>query len=301
MPGHCCHACLTGCSLDLTEGFLFIRSSAAQWQLHIPKQGTMKKKTNDYSSVQKAIEILMAFMPDGREMGTLEISRKLGIHKSTVSRLIGVLTYHNLLKQNGETKKYMLGRVVADLGKVADLSFVNQLQTIAQPIMNKLRDTIGESVALEVMYQNEVTVVSEAPGQSVVRVAFEVNQKVPMHVAAGSKAILAYSPPELVDSCIKGTLQRYTADTVTDPEAFKKRLKQIARKGVAFDRGEFHQDVHSIGAPIFDSMKRPVAAIATCMIESRMKKLLKNDLVSLVKEAADEVSAKIMFSDREAA
>lgn len=239
----------------------------------------------------------MAFMPHGREMGTLEISRKLGMHKSTVSRLIGVLTYHNLLKHNVETKKHMLGRVVADLGKIADLSFVNQIQTIAQPIMNELRDEVGESVALEVMSQDEVMVVSEAPGQSVVRVAFMVNDKVPLHVAAGAKAILAFSPPEFIDFCIKGTLERYTPNTITDPELFKKRLKQIAEKGVAFDRGEYNEDVHSLGAPIFDYTKKPVAAIAICMIESRMKSLLKDNLVDLVKEAAAEVSAKIILSE----
>lgn len=239
----------------------------------------------------------MAFMPHGQEMGTLEISRKLEMHKSTVSRLVGVLTYHNLLKHNVESKKYMLGRIVADLGKVADRSFINQIQTIAQPIMNELRDSVGESVALEVTSQNDVIIVSEAPGQSVVRVAFKVNNKVPLHVAAGAKAILAFSSPEHIDQCIKAPLERYTPNTITDPDIFKKQLKQIARQGVAFDRGEYHDDVHSLGAPVFDYTSKPVAAIAICMIESRMKLLLKGDLVSLVKEAAAKISSAICHSE----
>lgn len=257
----------------------------------------MRKKTNEYTSVQKAIEILLAFFPHGQEMGTLEISRKLGMHKSTVSRLIGVLTYHNFLKHNLETKKYMLGRVISDLGKVADMSFINQIQTIAQPIINKLRDSVGESVALEVRSQNDVVIISEAPGQSVVRVAFQVNNKVPLHVAAGAKAILAFSSPEQVDLCIGDQLERFTPHTITDHDTFKKHLKKIARQGVAFDRGEYHEEVHSLGAPVFDSANKPVAAIAICMIENRMKSLVKGDLVSQVKEAAAKISSGISHSE----
>ena len=75
----------------------------------------MKKKPEEYSSVRKAIEILMAFTPHNQDMGTLELSQKLGIHKSSVSRLLGVLTYHGLLQQDPITKKYKLGKVTAEI------------------------------------------------------------------------------------------------------------------------------------------------------------------------------------------
>ena len=65
----------------------------------------MIKKSDDYLSVQKAIEILMAFTPHGGEMGTIEISRKLGLNKSTVSRILGVLANHNLLQHSPGSKK----------------------------------------------------------------------------------------------------------------------------------------------------------------------------------------------------
>jgi len=50
------------------------------------------KKPDDYVSVQKALQILLAFETQNRAMGTMEISALLEIHKSTVSRLLNVLT-----------------------------------------------------------------------------------------------------------------------------------------------------------------------------------------------------------------
>ena len=47
-----------------------------------------ENKAVEYSSVQKAIGILLSFIPDNKAMGNQELSKSLGMNKSTVSRLI---------------------------------------------------------------------------------------------------------------------------------------------------------------------------------------------------------------------
>ena len=184
----------------------------------------MKQRPDDYGSVQKAIEILMAFTPHNHDMGTLELSEKLGIHKSSVSRLLGVLTYHCLLQQDPSTKKYKLGKATADLGRAISRSHSIQLVSIAQPFMDRLRDSVGESVSLEVISGSSVILVTESPGPPPVSVAFNVGERVPLHVASGAKAILAFSPRELIDHFIKGKLRRYTPNTISNPKIFKSQL-----------------------------------------------------------------------------
>ena len=51
-----------------------------------------------HRAVEKALDLLIAFTPYNREMGTLELSEKMGFHKSTVSRLLHVLTRKGLLQ-----------------------------------------------------------------------------------------------------------------------------------------------------------------------------------------------------------
>lgn len=257
----------------------------------------MKQKPEDYSSVQKAIEILKAFIPNNPQMGTLELSQKLGLHKSTVSRLLGVLTYHQLLQHDPKTKKYMLGKTAADLGKAITQSLSTQLVRIAQPFMDRLRDTVRESVSLEVMSGNAVVLATEAPGPPPVSVAFNVGERVPFHVASGAKAIFAFSPPELIDRYITGELKSYTPNTITDPSVFRKVLKEIRLQGVAFDRGEYNIDVYSIGAPIFDHSERPVAAVSVCAPKYRMKPYVESKIISQLKATAAEISSRLLYAN----
>ena len=74
-----------------------------------------KEKPDDYLSVQKALQILLAFVPHNQEMGTMEVSTLLGIHKSTVSRLLNVLCHYNFLQQDAKTRKFMLGLSAAKI------------------------------------------------------------------------------------------------------------------------------------------------------------------------------------------
>lgn len=253
----------------------------------------MKKKTDEYSSVQKALEILTAFIPDGEQLGTLEISRKLDMHKSTVSRLVGVLSYHEFLVQDKSSRKYMLGPVIAQLCKASSQSYTKDLSAVARPHMDRLRDAIGESVGLEALVGDKIMVIADSPGMSMVRVGFALNSKVAINAAAGAKAILAHLSPESVERMITGELESHTLNSITDFETFEKELKKAKKKGVAFDRGEFDEDVHAIGAPVFGPDGSPVAGLVTCMIESKLKRLLEQDLVEQLTSAAAAISREL--------
>jgi DNA-binding IclR family transcriptional regulator len=257
----------------------------------------MKQKPEEYSSVQKAIGILMAFRPYNRDMGTLELSQKLGIHKSSVSRLLGVLTYHGLLQQDPITKKYKLGKTTADLGRAISRSHSIQLVSIAQPFMDRLRDSVGESVSLEVMSGSSVILATESPGPPPVSVAFNVGERVPLHVASGAKTILAFSPSEFVNKVVKGKLRRYTPNTISNQKMFKSQLAEIRAEGVAYDRGEYNIDVVSIGSPVFNHIKKPIAAISVCAPAYRMKFHNESDLVSQLKKTAADISTQLFYTE----
>jgi len=259
----------------------------------------MKNKSDDYLSVQKAIEILMAFTPHGREMGTIEISRNLDLNKSTVSRILGVLANHNLLQQNPDSKKYILGEGAAAIGRAMGRSLSARLVDIAQPYMNRLRDAVRESVSLEVLTGDRVVIGAEAPGPAATRVAFNTGDKTPFHVASGAKAILAFSSQEMIDYHISGKLARYTEHTITDPARIKKQFREIVKEGVAFDCEEYGLDVYSIGAPIFNHVQKPVAAVSVCSVASRMTPGRKSEIVSHVKATASEISERLFYKDNE--
>lgn len=231
----------------------------------------MKPKVNTHQSVEKALEILMAFTPHNQEMGIVELSEKLGYHKSTVSRLLHVLENHGFLWQHPKTKKYHLGESAADIGRSVIQSLGGRLITIAQPYIDDLRNSVGETVGLEVMSGDSTIMAYTARVPQLVRVIFDVGAKLPVHVATGARAILAFSPPESVDRLLRGKLKRFTPNTVTDPKILKSRLNDFRRQGYSADFGEFDINVYAIAAPIFNHGKRPVVAVVIAALADRMK------------------------------
>ncbi|MCA9927120.1 MAG: helix-turn-helix domain-containing protein, partial [Anaerolineales bacterium] len=82
----------------------------------------MNKQTNKpthIQSIQRAVAIMRSFTETEPELSVMEISRRLGLHKSTVSRMLATLQHERLIDQNPETGKYRLGLGVIGLAGVA--------------------------------------------------------------------------------------------------------------------------------------------------------------------------------------
>ena len=73
-------------------------------------------KTSSVRSIERAITILKAFSPEKEELSVTELGRQLGLHKSTVSRLLTSLQREGLVENNPVTRKYRLGITLVALG-----------------------------------------------------------------------------------------------------------------------------------------------------------------------------------------
>jgi DNA-binding IclR family transcriptional regulator len=238
-------------------------------------------------------------MPRNERTGTLELSKKLGLHPSTTTRLLKVLKKHGFVEQDPETKQYYLGRSNIYLAQAVMTSLQTDLVSIARPYIDNLRDRTNESAGFEVWAGDTTIVAYMSPGPQLVQVSATPGARMPLHVAVGARAILAHLPTEIVDTLLDGELKRYTPNTITDPKVLKKQFREIKRKGVAFDRGELDLDVHVMAAPVFNHSKKPVAAAVIAIPAYRMKSHLRGNTVFLLKEAAAEISARLYYSEED--
>lgn len=245
------------------------------------------------SSTEKALQILLAFTPHNQPLGTMELSKKLDIHKSTVSRLLHLLTDNGFLQQNPDTKKYTLGRRAAEIGNAVMRSLNNEIVATAQPSLHELSETVGESVALEVVSGNAVILAYHCEGRSHIRFSFKLGEQVPMHVAAGSKAILAHRSPEFVELCLKGALRRFTRNTIVSVEAYRAVLAEVRRTGVAYDNGERYEDTRAIAAPILDHGGVAVAAVVIAGPAFRLTSEFMTTAIQPLKDTAARISQRL--------
>jgi DNA-binding IclR family transcriptional regulator len=253
----------------------------------------MVKKTENPSSVEKALKILMFLANRHEGMGTGELSQELDISAPTASRLLSILSKNEFVRKNPVGKKYVLGKSALDIGRFAYRHIGSQLIPIAKPYIDSLRDTIEESAVLEVLAGDSVIIVYRASGPNVVSISVKSGTMVPAHVSPGAKSILAFSLPDIVDSVLKINLPRYTPKTITDIELLKKSFEEIRRKGVAFASGEYNMEVNSMGAPVFNKDGEPIAAVVITMPRYRTKYHKQATLVSNLKETAANISKSL--------
>jgi hypothetical protein len=113
------------------------------------------------------------------------------------------------------------------------------------------------------------------------------------------KALLSRFPEEALERflAVKG-LPRRTANTITDPAAFREHLRTVRRQGYAVDDEENEKGIRCLGAPIFDGTGSPVAAISVSGPVFQMTRKYIQDVVKReVMEAAAEISRRLGSRD----
>ncbi len=255
----------------------------------------MKQTPEKYSSIEKILAILSAFKPHNQEMGTVEISQKLGLHKATVSRILLTLSEHSYLRRNLKTKKFSLGPAILQLARVITQSLENNIIQIAKPHIDGLRDSVKETVVLEVVSGKNTMIAYLAEVPRKIRLAGTLGDVLPLHTAAGAKAILAFSPPELKDSLLPEKLRKHTPNSITDLAVLHQQYAEILECGYSIDNEEHDIGVSAIGAPILNSDEEPVAALVIVGPSQWVTWEGDSSLVPKLKKAAAAISADLYF------
>jgi DNA-binding IclR family transcriptional regulator len=104
------------------------------------------------------------------------------------------------------------------------------------------------------------------------------------------------SEEELLGILPSKELVAYTPHSITDRDALKKDLQQIAEQGYALDNEELDLGVRCVAAPIRDYTRRIVGALSISGPSTRFTdERLDQELVPLVVSASEELSTRLGF------
>ena len=204
-----------------------------------PARADARVRRERLSSVATSIRLLKAFSEDDDELGISELSRRLGLAKSTVHRLAVTLVSEGLLEQDRDNGKYHLGIALFRLGALVRRRM--NVSNEARPYLYDLREKINETVHLAILDGTEIMYVYNLESTQAIRMRSDIGVRKPAHCTAEGQAILAFQPPELIDRVVAAGLASRTPKTITTAEKFtKRRLGRVVRqRGCAIDgRGE---------------------------------------------------------------
>jgi IclR family acetate operon transcriptional repressor len=246
---------------------------------------------NAVRSVDRAAALLLALGESEGEAGVTELARRLGLHKSTASRLLATLEKRGLVEQDDETGRYRLGMVVLRLAETAERTL--DLRAIAMPELDRLARATRETTGLGVAHGDRLLTVAQSDGPNLVAMGDWTGRSVPMHSIASGKILLSAMPEREILRLVKAGLDRYTERTITELEPLLEELARIRRRGYATAFGEFEPGLNAVAAPVYDARGQVAAAVDVWGPSFRITPNRVPELIQQVRASAAAVSVRI--------
>ncbi|HSO90847.1 MAG TPA: IclR family transcriptional regulator [Arthrobacter sp.] len=247
-------------------------------------------------SVDRALAVLQILARDGHA-GVSEIAVEMGIHKSTVSRLLGSLVSREMVQQNSERGKYQLGFGILRLASSIPgrLSLVRE----ARPVLESLAEEFKETVNLAVLRSNFAVNVDQAMGPSTLATYDWVGGLTPLHATSSGKVLLAALSADERDRVLKETgLPARTPRTITNRNKLETQLLDVARDGYGVVREEFEIGLNSMSVPVYNHVGAVIGAVSISGPAFRFDPEKAPGLLEALKQAGLQISAKMGYTGR---
>ena len=242
----------------------------------------VKREKANYmiQSVSHSIDVLEELCKASGEIGVTELSKRLKLHKNNVFRLLATLELRGYVEQNRETEDYRLGVKALQLGQ----AYVAQSSLVARatPILKSLSESIGETVSLVVLQNDQVqfplTIESKRPVKVAPRVAVSIAAK----MNAAGRLLTAQLPD--------ATLAEILAGNTPQDAAIRGQLNELRSSGQIMDRGGIEADVVAICRIVKGNNNAVAGAIEVLAPQYRAKV---ETIVPQVEEAANALSTAL--------
>jgi IclR family transcriptional regulator, acetate operon repressor len=246
---------------------------------------------NAVRSVDRAAALLLALGDSQGEAGVTELARRLGLHKSTASRLLATLQRRGLVEQDGETGKYRLGLVVIRLAERAERTL--DLRGIAMPELERLARLTRETTGLGVLEHDRLLTVAQADGPNLIAVGDWTGRTSPLHCVASGKVLLAALAEREVLRITRLGLVAHTDRTITELEPLLEELARIRRRGYATAIGEYEPGMNAVAAPVHDARGAVVAAVDIWGPAFRIPPRRMPELIAGARETAAAITVRL--------
>ncbi len=238
--------------------------------------------TNQGSSIQviDRLTALLEAIGHYRDPVSLKVlAAETGLHPSTAFRILSAAIDNGLVQREGN--HYRLGIRLLQLG--SRVAAHQDLRREARPLMEALRDRIGETVNLTVRQGDEVVYLDRALPERMMRVEQRIGSRAPLHVTAVGKLMLGEEGEPACRAYARRTgLPGYTRYSFTDEEQLVQHVSGCVRAGFAYDDEEAEAGVGCIGVLIHGGDGQIIAGLSiSAPIERRQE-----EWVELIMKAA---------------
>jgi DNA-binding IclR family transcriptional regulator len=231
-------------------------------------------------AVDRALDILLAFVDDPAEHTLSELASISGLEKPTVHRLVRTLEAREFVERR-DNGRYALGKILSTLGMLVVESWT--LRDLIEPTLVSLVHETHETAFCSILDGSDVLTIASVPGRQRLRLAIVPGERAPAAITADGKVLLAHLSPE-------EALRRIAVDTDAYPSKSRPWLRRllaeldtVRQTNVGYDLEEHAPDLRAVAVPLRDQRGKVRAAVAVSAPTSRLPDERLPDVVDVLR------------------
>ena len=208
------------------------------------------------SVTSRALALLGTFDAEHSVQSLSAMARRAGLPVTTAHRLAGELVAWGGLEKANDG--YRVGQRIWRLGLLAPAQ--QNIAEVAAPFMQDVLFVTHNVVNLFILDGQEVLLVERMSGTGAGQPFRRVGARLPLHVSAAGKIMLAYGAKELF-TAVSQRLEPHTPHTITSPATLAAEIERVRALGYATTEEEAGPDNYGLAVPVFLPNKQLVAAL----------------------------------------
>ncbi len=223
------------------------------------------KSISAKSQVPAADQTLRILSHLARQRGPIAASTlasALDIPRSSVYHLLSVLQHQGFVVHLESERRWGLGTAAFELA--GGYARQQPLARLGRPLISSLADRAGESAHLAVMSGRDVVYIVEERAPRRPALVSDVGVRLPAHLTATGRAMLAALPGEQVRALFPdaSVFADRTGRGPKRPTELRELLRQVRATGFASEDGEVTAGLGSVAVAVRDHTGWPAAAVA---------------------------------------
>lgn len=241
------------------------------------------------SVIVNVLQVIRCFTVDEPLQGVTDIAARVGLHKSSVSRILATLEQERVVERDEASRKYRLG---LGLIAVAGPLLANlDVRRVAMEDLQALAELTGETTALAIWDGGAAVTVEQIPSRKQVKHTSALGSRYDTGLSATVQVFLASQDPDEIRSLVESGRIQLSPDTGI--EEYLDRLARVSREGYAVNYAETSDDEVGISAPIVDHRGKVVASMLLAAPQYRTPKSAVPELMTACRASAWRVSQRL--------
>jgi IclR family acetate operon transcriptional repressor len=237
--------------------------------------------------VTRAFSVLECLARSREPMRLSTIARGVGLQKSTVHRMLGLLVRLGYVEQVPETGCYGVTLKLWEMGQAIIVE--HPVKRTAAAFLQDLHRATRETVSLTILSGDDVLYLDKIISPRPVRFTTRAGSRVPAPLTAGGKAMLAYSHD--ARAIVRRVASRLDRKSTFKVESLMRELKQVRDQGYAVSSAR--PGLISVAAPVLAHDGQAAAAISVSAPEQRVNAKKKAEIIERVLNACADMAEHV--------